>query len=202
MMITALAARWLFTVVFAAAALGVVLPLRGRPATMAAGRVPVVFCLAMCASLTAMVWLAEPATAAWVQAAVFGCAALWFGLASLAGPGRSLAGPGQARRLRLPALLHALMAVAMIWMLTAMPAVTGMTPAQTGGGAMAPMPRSASAPPVVVVSILLAVSCVAAASWWLTGAIGLGPGSRMKDPVPAGQAAMSAGMAAMLFAML
>ena len=202
MMITALAARWLFTVVFAAAALGVALPPRGRAAAVAAGRVPVVFCLAMCASLTGMVWLAEPATAAWVQAAVFGCAALWFGLASLAGPGGSPAGSGQGRRLRLPALLHALMAVAMIWMLIAMPAVTGMTPVQTGGGAMGPMPRSASPAPVVVVSILLAVSCAAAAFWWLTGAIGLGPGSRVKDPGPAGQAAMSAGMAAMLVAML
>src|SRR5215831_10461272 len=196
MMITALAARWLFTVVFGAAALGVTLPPRGRAAAVAAGRVPVVFCLAMCASLTAMVWLAEPATAAWVQAAVFGCAALWFGLASLAslaGPGWSPAGSGRGRRLRLAALLHALMAVVMIWMLTAMPAVTGMTPAQTGGGAMAPMPRSASPAPVVVVSILLAVSCAAAAFWWLTGAIGLGLGSRVKDPFPASQAAMSAG---------
>jgi hypothetical protein len=46
------------------------------------------------------------------------------------------------------------------------------------------------------------VSCAASAFWWLTGAIGLGLGSRVKDPFPASQAAMSAGMAAMLFAML
>jgi hypothetical protein len=193
MMITALAARWLFTAVFAAAAVGVALPRRGRAAAVA-GRVPAVFCVAMCASLTGMVWLAEPASAARVQAAVFGCAALWFGLASLAGP-------GQGRR-ALPALLHALMAVAMTWMLIAMPAVTGMTSADTGGGAMAPMSRTAASAPVVAASIMLAVSCAAAALWWLAGAIGLGPGSRVKDPVPAGQAAMSAGMAAMLFAML
>ena len=190
MMITALAARWLFTVVFAVAALGTALPSFGQAGAVA-GRVPAMFCVVMCASLTGMVWLAEPATAAWVQAAVFGCAALWFGLASLAGAGQG--------RPALPALLHALMAVAMIWMLTTMPAVTGMTSAETGGGATAPMPRSA-APAPVVVSILLAVSCAAAAFWWLTGAIG--PGSRVKGPVPASQAAMSAGMAAMLFAML
>jgi len=87
MMITALAARWLFTVVFAVAALGTALPSFGRAGAVA-GRVPAMFCVVMCASLTGMVWLAEPATAAWVQAAVFGCAALWFGLTSLAGSGR------------------------------------------------------------------------------------------------------------------
>ena len=194
MTITPLPAQWLFTVVFAAAALGVALPRRGRVgAVVAAGRVPTVFCLAMCGSLIGMVWLSETAIAARVQVAVFGCAALWFGLASLAGPGQG--------RPALPALLHALMAVAMIWMLTAMPTVTGTTSAETGGGAMAPMPRSA-APAPVVVSILLAVSCAAAAFWWLTGAIGRGLGSRVKGPVPASHAAMSAGMAAMLFAML
>ena len=33
----------------------------------------------MCAALTAVTWRSEPAAAAWVQAAVFGCAALWPG---------------------------------------------------------------------------------------------------------------------------
>jgi len=180
MMITALAARWLFTVIFAVAALGTALPSLGRAGAVAAGRVPAMFCVVMCASLTGMVWLAEPATAAWVQAAVFGCAALWFGLAGMAGPSQG--------RLARPAMLHALMALAMIWMLIAMPAVTGMVSAETGGGALAPMPRSAAPAPVVVVSILLAVCCAASAFWWLTGAIGLGPGSRVKDPFPASQA--------------
>ena len=194
MTITPLPAQWLFTVVFAAAALGVALPRRGGVgAALVAGRAPTVFCLAMCGSLIGMVWLSEPASAARIQVAVFGCAALWFGLASLASPGRG--------RPALPALLHALMAVAMIWMLTAMPTVTGMMSAETGGGAMAPMPRSA-APAPVVVSVLLAVSCAAAAFWWLTGTIGRGLGSRVKGPVPASHAAMSAGMAAMLLAML
>jgi len=37
--------------------------------------------------LTAVTWQSEPAAAAWAQAALLGCAALWSGLASLAGPG-------------------------------------------------------------------------------------------------------------------
>jgi hypothetical protein len=113
-MITALAVRWLLTAVFAAG-LGTALPRRG-PAGAAdvAGRVPAVFCVVVCAALIAMTWRSEPAAAAWVQAAAFGCAALWFGLVSLAGAGR-------VRRPGLPAVLHTLMAGAMIWMLTAMP---------------------------------------------------------------------------------
>jgi len=193
-MITALAARWLLTVVFAAAGLGAALLRRGRAgAADAAGRVPAVFCVVMCAALTAMTWWSEPAVAAWVQAAVFGCAALGFGLVSLAGSGR-------VRRPGLPAVLHTLMAGAMIWMLTAMPAVAGMRPAKSARGAMASMSRPATPAPVLAVSILLAVSCAAACIPWLARAIG--PGPRVKDPVSASQAAMSAGMAAMLFATL
>jgi Domain of unknown function (DUF5134) len=193
-MITALAARWLFTLVFAAAGLAAAQPRRGRPgAADPAGRVPAVFCVAMCASLIAMTWWSEPAAASRVQAAAFGCAALWFVLASLASYGRG-------RRPSLPALLHTLMAVAMIWMLTEMPAVSGMPSAGSARGTMAPMSRAPVTAPVLVISILLAVSCAATASWWLARAVG--PGSAVKDPVPAGQAAMGAGMAAMMFAML
>ena len=193
-MITALAARWLLTVVFAAAGLGAALPRRGHAgAADAAGRVPVVFCVVMCAALTVMTWQSEPAAAAWVQAALFGCAALWPGLASLAGP-------GPVRRPGRPAVLHPLMAGAMIWMLTAMPAAAGMTAAGSARGAMAPMSRSATPALVLAVSIGFAVSCSAAAFAWLARAIG--PGPRVTDRVSAGQAAMSAGMAAMLFAAL
>lgn len=189
-MITALAARWLFTVVFAVAVLGAVLPRRPR--------VPAVFCVAMCGSLIAMTWWSEPAIATRIQAAAFGCAALWFGLASVTGS-------GQGRRPSLAALLHAVMAVAMVWMLTAMPSATGMSPAESGRGAMAqmsPASMSPSATPssVLVVSILFAVCCAATAFWWLTRAVG--PGSRVKDSVLASHAAMSAGMAAMLLVML
>ena len=53
---------------------------------------------------------------------------------------------------------------------------------------------------MLAVSIVFAVSCAAASFPWLARAIGPGPG--VKDRVPAGQAAMSAAMAAMLFAAL
>jgi hypothetical protein len=109
---------------------------------------------------------------------VFGCAALWFERASLAGSGRGW-------RARLPALLHTLMAGAMIWMLTAAPAVSGMPLAGSAGGAMAPMSRAATPAPVLVVSILLAMSCAAVSFPWL-----------------ARPSAPGAGMAAMLFATL
>ena len=192
-MVGAVAARWVLTAVFAAAGLGAVLP-RREPAGSArpADRVSAVFCAAMCAALTAMTWRSEPAAATWLQGALFGCAALWFGLASLSRSGR-------ARGPSLPALLHTLMAGAMIWMLTVMPAAAGMPPAGSDR-AMAPMSRAATAAPVLVVSILLAVSCAAASIPWLARAIG--PGPRVKDPLSASQAAMSAAMAAMLFATL
>ena len=191
-MITALAARWLFTAVFAAAGLGAALPRRGPAgAARRADQISAVFCAAMCAALTAMTWRPEPAAATWLQAALFGCAALGFGLTSRAGHGR-------VRRPSLPALLHALMAGTMIWMLTAMPAMTGMKSPGSARGAMAPMLRAATPVPVLVVSIVLAVLCAAASFPWLARAIG--PGRRVKDPVSASQAAVSAGMAAMLLA--
>ena len=193
-MITTLAARRLFTALFAAAGLGAALPRRGPAGTARpADRISAVFCAAMCAALTAMTWRPEPAAATWLQAALFGCAALGFGLTGRAGHGR-------VRQPGLPALLHALMAGTMIWMLTAMPAMTGMTSPGSARGAMAPMPRAATPVPVLAVSIFLAVSCAAACFPWLARAIG--PGPRVKDPVSASQAAMSAGMAAMLLATL
>jgi len=57
----------------------------------------------MCAALIAMTWRSEPAAATQLQVALFGCAAFWFGLTSLAGF-------GQGRRPSLPALFHTLMA--------------------------------------------------------------------------------------------
>lgn len=194
MIVTALAARWLFTAVFAAAGLGAALPRRGPAGTARPmDRISAIFCAAMGAALTAMTWRPEPAAATWPQAALFGCAALGFGLTSLADHGR-------AWRPNAPALLHALMAGTMIWMLTAMPAMTGMTSPGPARGAMPPMPRAATPVPVLVISILLAVSCAAASLPWLARA--LGPGRRVKDPVSASQAAMNAGMAAMLLATL
>ncbi len=147
----------------------------------------------MCAALIAMTWRSEPAAATWLQVALFGCAALWFVLTSPAGF-------GQGRRPSLPALFHTLMAGAMIWMLTVMPAGTGMPTAGAARGAMAPMSRAATPAPVLVISVLLAVSCAAASFPWLARAIA--PGRRVRDPAAASQAAMSAGMAAMLLATL
>jgi len=61
-MITALAARWLLTVVFAAAGPAAAPSWRGPAAAAdAAGRQPAVSCVVMCAALTAMTWWSEPA---------------------------------------------------------------------------------------------------------------------------------------------
>ncbi len=189
-MIEPVAARWLLTAVFAAAALGAALPWRG-PAGPARreDRAADVLCPVMCVALIAMAWRPEPAAAAWVQAAGFGCAAIGF----LAGwPAR----PGLGR------LHHALMAGAMIWMLIAGSGTAWMPSPGHGHGAMAAMPGASPPPPVpvLVVSSLVAACCAAASIPWLARA--LGPGLRVRDPAAAGQAAMSAGMAVMLIAML
>lgn len=193
-MITALAVRWLFTAVFAAAGLCASLP-RREPArsVQPAGWVSAAFCGAMCVAVIVMTWRSEPAAATALQAVLFGCAALWLLLAGLIGFG-GVRMPG------LPVLLQTLMAGAMIWMLTAMPAATAMPGAAAASGARMPMPRAGTPGPMLAAGILLAVSCAAACIPWLARSIG--PGPRLKDPASAGQAAMSAGMAAMLFVTL
>ena len=144
----------------------------------------------MCVALTAMTWRSEPAAAAWLQAALFGCAALWFASASL---------PGRPTRVDLTGVHHALTAGAMTWMLTAMPG--GATPSPSPGhGAMAAMPGAGMPTPDLAISILFAAYCAAAALSLLAQAIG--PGPRVKDTAAASQATMNAGMAAMLLAML
>lgn len=188
-----LEARWLLTAVFAAAGLAAVLPQPGRAGdARPADRVSAALCLVMCAALIAMTWRSEPAAAAWFQAALFGCAALWFVLATLPGSGRP-------PRLGLTGLHQALTAGAMIWMLTAMPC--GATPSPSPGhGAMAAMPGAGMPTPDLAISILFAAYCAVAALSLLAQAIG--PGPRVKDPAAASQATMNAGMAAMLLAML
>src|SRR5215472_1682332 len=111
MMLGSATAQLLFTCVFAAAALGAALTLaravrRLRPAHWASGG----FCIGMCGALLAMTWWAEPAGVVWLQAAVFGGAALWL----------VLTGPLRA------GLRYVLMAAAMTWMLTVMPARSQM----------------------------------------------------------------------------
>jgi hypothetical protein len=156
---------WLLTAVFAAAAVASQLP-RRRSWAPRPGRAGRTFCLVMCLALIAMTWWAEPAAVTWLQVAGFGAATLWFGLAS---------------RPRLTGAHHALMAAAMVWMLTAL---SGM----------------ARPVPVLAISVLAAASCAAASVPWLMRAIG--PGRWLGDPAAAGQAVMSAGMAAMLIVLL
>jgi Domain of unknown function (DUF5134) len=193
MMVGAWAARWLLTAVFAAACLGSV-PTRGRAATApVAGRISDVFHVLMCAALIAMTWRSEPTASAWFQTALFGCAVIWFGLASPGGIARSRAG-------RLPGLHHALMAGTMIWMITAMPAARRMMQARPARSAMPAMPRPAAPGAVLIVSVLLVAYFALATVPWL--ALAVGPGPRVNDRAAAGHAAMSAGMAAMLLAML
>ena len=68
------------------------------------------------------------------------------------------------------------------------------------GGSGAAMSRPAAPAAVLAVSVLLAAYFALAAVPWLVCAIG--PGRRVTDSAAAGHAAMSAGMAAMLLAML
>jgi hypothetical protein len=191
MMIESVTARWLLTAVFAAAALGTVIQWRQSAGSARRADQPAAaFCLVMCTALIAMTWWLEPAALTWVQVAGFGCAALWF----------LLAGWGKFGQPRLVGLHHALMGTAMIWMLVALPGVAGMRPVMPGQDAMAAMPSGAPSVPVLAVSALVAACCAAAALPWLARAIG--PGLRVTHPGAAGQAVMSAGMAAMLIVML
>jgi Domain of unknown function (DUF5134) len=139
-----------------------------------------------------MTWRPELAAAVWLQAAGFGCATLWFVLVRRGQlppvPGPSLTG-----------LHHALMAAAMIWMPAAASGAAGMRSPGHGHGAMAAMSGAGLPVPVLAVSGLVAASCAATSIPWLARAIG--PGPRVTDPA-AGQGVMSAGMAAMLIAML
>ncbi|HYK32362.1 MAG TPA: DUF5134 domain-containing protein [Streptosporangiaceae bacterium] len=186
-MIESMMARWLLTAVFMAAALC------ARPMRKA-DRPAAAFCVAMCAAMIVMAWRAEPGIATWVQVAGFGCAALWFVLAGRTGAGR-LGRPAPDD------MHHALMAAAMIWMLTVLSGGTQMRSAMLGHGAMAGMSGVASLPfPVLAVTGLGAAYCVIASIPWLGRAVG--PGPRVTDPAAAGQAMMSVGMAAMLIAML
>jgi len=141
-----------------------------------------------------MAWRAEPGIATWVQVAGFGCAALWFVLAGRNGSARfSLPAPADVH--------HALMAAAMIWMLTVLSGGIQMRSAMPGHGAMAGMSGVAALPlPVLAVTGLVAAYCAIASIPWLARAVG--PGPRVTDPAAAGQAMMSAGMAAMLIAMM
>lgn len=188
-MVSSLAARWLLTAVFAAAGAGL-LSARGRTGS---NRVSDAFHALICAALIAMTWRAQPIAPTWLQTALFSCAVLWFGLAS----------PAAATRLRArrsSALHHVLMAGAMIWMTTAMPVIMRMPPAGPAGGAMHAMPVPAVPATIVAISVLFAAYFAIAAIPWLVRATRSGQDPH--DGSAAAHAAMSAGMAAMLLAML
>jgi Domain of unknown function (DUF5134) len=201
--------RWLLTAIFAVAGLGSLLP-RGRTTSASiADRISDAFHVLMSAALIAMTWRAEPALLLWFQAALFAGAVVWFGLARSSRITR-------ARAPEVSGLHHAIMAAAMIWMLTVLSAATpmaadtsatGATPAtRSAAGAMPAMTAmpamraSARSTTVLVLSTLLVVYLAAAAISWLVRAVGPGRGER--DAAAAGHAAMSAGMAVMLLAML
>jgi hypothetical protein len=198
-MVGPLSLRWLLTAVFVAAALGS-LPVRGRSRyprmnldnanspKSRADRVSDVFCALMCAALVVMTWRSGPLVPQWSQIAVFGCAVIWFG-------GVGLGGSAHSRTPALAGLHHALMAGAMIWMIVAMPLAAG--PAT---GAMSAMSRRATPAAVLIVGVLLTAYFGLATIPWLLRAVG--PGRRVTGRVAASNAAMSAGMAALLLAML
>lgn len=186
-MIESMTARWLLTAVLIAAVMCAGLVRKpDRPAAA--------FCAVMCSAMIVMAWRTESAVATWVQVAGFGCAALWFMLAGRPGSGR-FGRPAPAD------LHHALMAAAMIWMLTVLSGGTPMRSTMPGHGGMAGMSAAASQPlPVLAVTGLAAAYCAIATIPWLARAVG--PGPRVMNPAAAGQAMMSAGMAAMLIAMV
>jgi hypothetical protein len=134
----------------------------------------------------------EPGAAAWFQVVLFGCAALWLRRGSLGGS-------SQARRPWLPALLHTLMAGAIIWCSPQYLPLPGRRqparPRRDGGHVPGrhTRPRARRQHPARGV-LRGRIHPVAGARHR--------PGPQVKDPVSASQAAMSAGMAAMLFAML
>jgi hypothetical protein len=208
-MVGPLSLRWFLTAVFVAAALGS-LPVRWRSRRRhprrdldnanspksRADRVSDVFCALMCAALIAMTWRSGPLVPQWFQIAVFGCAVIWFGCAVIWFGGAGLGGSARSRTRGLPGLHHALMAGAMIWMIAAMP----MAAAGPATGAMSAMSRRATPAAVLIVSVLLTAYFGLAAIPWLLRAVG--PGRRVTGRVAASNAAMSAGMAALLLAML
>ena len=185
-MVTAAAARWLLTAVFTGTALGSVAALWQAGVRRAADRVSDALHALMCAALVVMTWWSEPTIAVWLQTALFGCAMLWFGVTGTRQPGSSRLG-------RWPGFHHALMAGAMIWMITAMPM-------HLSGPAHNSMRATSHPTAVLVLSVLLAGNFSLAAVCWLARAVNTR--GRLNDRAAASHGVISAGMATMLLAML
>lgn len=164
----------------------------------AADRISGLFHLLMGAALVAMIWWSEPALAVWSQTVLFGCAVIWFGLTSVS-TGTGTNGSAEARTwpAGLSGAHHAVMAVAMIWMLIAVPSPMP-TPAASADATHATMSDGAHAS-MSAVNVLFAVYFALATIPWFARTVGAG--RRGNRWAAAGHAAMSAGMAAMLLAM-
>ncbi|MET8994041.1 DUF5134 domain-containing protein [Amycolatopsis sp. NPDC004169] len=116
-MIEATGLRWILTAVFAAA--GAFCLYRCIRHGTAASRIGDVLHAAMCAAMVAMVWPATMGLAGLPQVVLFGFAAAWFAVAAVRGGAHgSRWHPGY----------HAVMMLAMVWMVFAMPR------AMVGGG--------------------------------------------------------------------
>jgi hypothetical protein len=150
--------RWILTTVFVAAG-AFCLYRCFRPGSVAS-RIGDVLHAAMCAAMVAMVWPATMGVAGLGQVVLFGFAAAWFAVAAVRG----------ARESRWHLGYHAVMMLAMVWMVFAMPrAMVGGGTATTmdmpgmEGMAMA-LPSAGGGVPadVVLVALTLAVAfCLA-----------------------------------------
>ncbi|GAA0537557.1 DUF5134 domain-containing protein [Saccharopolyspora thermophila] len=172
------------------------------------GRVSAASHVVMSAAMVAMAWPWGMVLPAAPQIAVFALSALWFLLRAANG---RLCG-GHPRREQAH---HALMAVAMAWMVAVMPTLMTSGGPEPGHGHHAlvsgtPVAApSASGPPIAVVATtaVLGVYFVLASLPWLSAAVDLGRTAVLKQHRTAAReaachAAMSAGMGAMLLAAL
>lgn len=124
--------------------------------------------LAMSVAMIVMIWWPPGTTGTWVQVALFAV----IGAAILIGGLRATRWP-----VRVDSVAHVLLAVAMIWMLAAMPLIMGYDPASGAGGhaGHGAVPAASTGPaasveistPVAAITwTLVAVSAVCAI-WWV-----------------------------------
>ena len=157
-MIEATGLRWILTALFAAA--GAFCLYRCSRQGSVASRIGDVLHAAMCAAMVAMVWPATMGVAGVGQVVLFGFAAAWFAVATVRG----------AHESRWHLGYHAVMMLAMVWMVFAMPramvgsgAATTMDMPGMEGMAMA-LPSAGGGVPldVVIVALTLAIAfCLA-----------------------------------------
>lgn len=125
--------------------------------------------LAMSVAMIVMIWWPPGTTGTWVQVAVFAV----IGAAILIGGLRATRWP-----VRVDSVAHVLLAVAMIWMLAAMPLIMGHDPAASPGGhaghggvttsstSQSAASTAISTPVAAITWTLVAISAVCAI-WWV-----------------------------------